>query len=329
VSDGELVTPDFWDGDLLAKVDAYGEGLFGHEAYPAPSSLYRLTREGAPRLYFAKNPVRTYPSVTSILHATCPTSPHLIDWIAQHGKRRAEYLRDERAAYGTCMHELFSKYLREGEFDLSHMDSWVDTYAKVNALVYDTGYWPANLKQDLVGFAGYCVRYNVRPVGIEVPLADDVLGYAGCLDLVCVMDTAKKKNILAYNDWKSNRKYFTDEQEIQVNAYKALWNANYPHAPITDVYLYGPKDWDEGSRERCRVKNCTASRLANAFPGLMAQFNLRDPERKTLLELDGLLTRGVDPDNLVKYSKVEDVIERTIQHEDIPQATHHEAPDEE
>src|SRR5271169_4053120 len=112
MSDAEIVQPDLWNGELLASLDLMGDGLFGRlDGYAPPSALYRLTSPGAPRLYFAKNPVRTYASVTSVLHATCPTSPFLIRWIAAHGEKRAAYLRDERAAYGTAMHKLFSEWL--------------------------------------------------------------------------------------------------------------------------------------------------------------------------------------------------------------------------
>lgn len=321
MSDAELVTPDFFDGELLSTA-ATSLPLFGDKGltvpYEAPAGLFRLTREGLPRLYFARRPVRTFPSVTSVIHATCPTSPHLIRWIAEHGLKQANFHRDERAEYGTCMHSLFSEWLIKKEFDLDAMPTWVAEYAKENAVQYDTGYWAADLKQDLVGFAGFCLEYNVRPVGIEVPLASDDLGYAGCVDLVCLMDfpdspKGKKKgrkNVLCYVDWKSNRDSFYDEQEIQVNAYRALWNDHFPTAPITDVFLYGPKDWNDGSRTRYRFQDCTSSSLGALFPNLLEQFSVRSGKRDSILELSGVVRLGSDPMSLANFRTIEAVIER-------------------
>jgi hypothetical protein len=320
MSDAELIKPDYWDGALLASA-ASTSPLFGADpvaSYDAPGGLYRLTREDAPRLYFARKPVRTFPSVTSVIHATCPTSPFLIKWIAERGLRQAEYHRDERAAYGTCFHKLFSVWLTNKLFDLAAMKDWVSEYAKDNMVVFDTGYWAEDLKQDLVGFAGFCRDYNVRPVGIEVPFASDDLGYAGTLDLVGLIDLPDSpkgkvlgaKNVLAYIDWKSNRDSFYDDQEVQVNAYRALWNNFYPTAPITSVFLYGPRDWDARSKVRYRFQDCTDSQFKDLFPNLLEQFNVRNPKRGLVLELDGVVELGKDPDALATFAKIEQIIER-------------------
>lgn len=310
MSDAEIVKCDLWNGELLAGLDVMGEGLFGRlDKYEPPAHLYRLTAPDAPRLYFARNPVRVYPSVTSVLHTTCPTSLFLIRWIAAHGQRRAEFLRDERAAYGTCMHHLFSEYLQNRSFDLSGMSTWVEMYTATEKLEYDTAGWPATLQQDLVGFTTFCQQYNARPVGVEVPLASDRLGYAGTLDMVAILDLGpRRKDILAYVDWKSNREYFYDDQEIQVNAYKSMWNDLYPTTPITHCFLYAPNDWDEGSRQRFRFKDCTQSKLKDAFPGLVEQFKLRNPERDKVLRVDGVISLDTDPGSVVKFKKIEDII---------------------
>ena len=185
-------------------------------------------------------------------------------------------------------------------------------------LAFDTGYWAGDLKQDLVGFAGFCREYNVRPVGIEVPFASDDLGYAGTLDLVCLLDLPDspkgkklgRKDVLAYVDWKSNRDSFYDEQEIQVNAYRALWNDHFPTAPVTDVFLYGPSDWTARSRNRYRFQDCTASQFKDLFPNLLEQFNVRQPGRPLVLELEGVVTLGGETESLTKFSKIEDIIGR-------------------
>jgi hypothetical protein len=308
----QLVKPVYFDPALLATVDRAGQ-LFDDVALAPPVPLYRFTAGGdVPRIYFKKSPVRTFASVTSIISATTPTSPFLTKWVGQMGLRQAEQYRDARAAFGTLLHTVFGVFLVERKFDLATVQSVVDLYVQEENLTCDVGTWSDELKSALVGLADFVRDVNLRPVGIELPFASDALGWAGSIDLVALVDLKRRKDVLALIDFKSGD--FHEAAEVQVGAYRMLFNEAYPMSPITDLFLFGPKSFDEGSNVRYRLKNITESPLKGLMPNLLEQFLVRNPKRDPVLEIsDATISLDADHDGLVNYSPIEKIIERLDQ----------------
>lgn len=277
----------------------------------APRRLRRFEGGGL-RYYYTlevsasgETTARLFPSVTTVIRRTTPMSPFLLRWYAEHGMAGAERLRDERAAYGTLMHRLFERLVIARRIDLEALPGVVAAYVEEEHLSCDTGGWARALAEDLVGFATFLRETNAKVVGIEVPLASDAMGYAGCLDLVVNMDVkvsngpgrkASYTRALCYVDWKSNRTSFYEESAIQGHAYRALWNEAFPESPIERVFLYGAKDWDEKSRELYRLSDTTDHQLAGIFPNLLEQFRAREEGRtRTRISIGGTLSLDQDP----------------------------------
>jgi len=286
------VAADFLDADALQT---------------APRRLYRYNGIGG-RFYYTLdddfNP-RLYPSVTAIIKATTPTPQPLIDWMLKNGKDDAERIRDERASYGTSMHALFADYLLTGAMDLGEVRDILE-----GKKLECRKEWLSDLRQDLIGFTDFVDKWEVEPLAIELALASDSMGYAGTLDLA-----AKVKGKVAYVDFKSNRKFFSEENKVQGHAYKLLWNEIYPHIPMVRTMLYGAKDWRAGSREttdRFRLEDTTDEKVWNEKKWLKL-LDIFDPHNHTMpqiTEYSGKLTRGGKRDANVRKVTVAELIKR-------------------
>lgn len=269
----------------------------------SPRRLYRYNA-GSGRFYYSDGSVgadgrarvRMYPSVTTILGATCPMSPYLLEWVADYGQRRAEQLRDERAAFGTLMHQVFAEVIIQGGWDLDSTADTVEMQRQLKGWSFDTSGWATELNEDIVGLVSFWQTTRCKALGMEIPLASDSMGYAGCIDLVVEMDVTRGvgpgrprvvSREIALIDFKSNRQAFYEEGAIQTHAYKALWTEAFPELPIVSTFLYGAKAWDETSRDRYRLQETTDHPLATAFPGLLAQYRLRQQKPRASLSLKG------------------------------------------
>ncbi len=311
MADAELVTPDYWNGELLAGLLAPSP-LFPDAiaTIPEPEPLRRLTVPGAPRLYFKMTKPKpvVFPSITTVIHHTTPTPDSLRRWISEHGERRAMYLRDERGAYGTLMHTLFAELLINGEIDLDTIGQRVADYLAAGKLPFPGDYWEHDLKMDLIGWADCVHDWNVRPIGIEVPMCSEKRGSAGTGDLFALIDIPrKKKDVFAYIDWKGGRKYFADTYPIQCGEYVELFDETFGVRPEA-VLLYGPKDWNAKSRIRYRWEDVTEHEFRFMFPNLLEQYKIRNPRTNPVVRLGGTLHLGQNNDHLVDVKYIDEII---------------------
>jgi hypothetical protein len=234
----------------------------------SPRQLYRINNHANGRYYYSfKNGVpQFYISVTTLIQATMPTPFELVKWIAGKGLDEAELYKEERGGYGTFMHRLFERLLIDRKIDLDAIDPELLEYCTENNYGrHNYSAWLHEIKRDVLGFAAWMVEYEVEPLAIELMLASDKYGIAGALDLVCNMtipitgflgeiyktgprkgepkETAGKKRVRAIVDFKSGRKGFFENHEIQLEAYRLMFEENYPELPIEKLYNYGPSDW--------------------------------------------------------------------------------------
>lgn len=259
-----------------------------------PETLYRLEGAGLRSYYTYTPPVATKPkkgrvkkgvtppaqprgevkfyiSFTSLLHATLPTPPQLIQWMQKNGEQ-SEELKNERADYGTLMHITFERVLlaliNRAKYNIDELPAEVLQYIEERDLQnIDWIKWLEDLKQDVLGFAQFITDYKVRPVAIEIPLKCDKYRVAGVLDLSCYMtikekgfwgevyksgerkgepkETSKDMEVFAIVDFKSSRKGCYEENELQLKLHEIAWRENFPDFKDATIKLFNlrPKDW--------------------------------------------------------------------------------------
>lgn len=236
----------------------------GHRYY------YRFNEAGEPEFY---------PSVTTILSQTMPMSPFLLKWITDKGLEEAERYKGERAAYGTYMHKAFEELIINRSYNLDNLKNDLCAYIEANRLPGDFIYYADDLKKDILAFAQFVKDYDVRPYAVEIALVHPRLGYAGLIDMPCSMlaKPGSDERINAIVDFKSGKKGFWEENEIQLHLYKNLWNANFENMRIERVFNFAPKDWRK--KPTYTLKEQTDSPNAKKIPALLALSQIEDEKR--------------------------------------------------
>lgn len=264
--DGALIEPPYKVWQLNSK---------GHRYY------YKFDDNGMPKFY---------PSVTTILSQTMPQSPFLIKWIADKGIDEAERYKAERAAYGTFMHAQFEELIINRVYDLDGLKAKLKEYIDNNKLPADFIYSADDLKKDVLAFAQFVLDYDVKPLAVEIALVNPVYNYAGMIDLPCTMlaKPNSKDYINAIVDFKSGRKGFHEEAEIQLHLYKMMWNENFPDVPIERVFNFSPKDWRK--KPTYNLKDQTDSPNAQKIPYLLELAAIEDAKRdNTFTAVSGVI----------------------------------------
>ncbi len=246
-----------------------------------PYRVYQLNSKGH-RYYYRfneQNEPEFYPSVTTILSQTMPANPFLTKWIADKGFEEAERYKMERASYGTFMHSQFEKLIIERTYDLDGLKTELKTYIDVNHLPEEFIHYSDELKKDVLSFAQFVLDYDVKPLAVEIALVHPTYNYAGMLDLPCTMleKPGSDKRITAIVDFKSGRKGFWVEHEVQLHLYKMMWEANYEQHPIDKVFNFAPKEWRK--YPTYHLKDQTASTEAKKIPYLLELAAIEDAKR--------------------------------------------------
>lgn len=267
-----------------------GDGLV-HPDY----TLYRVDG-GDVRWYFCPDDDTYYPSVTSVIGATTPTPYGLLVWMKKHGEN-ADAMRDERAAYGTALHNLVERML------LGMSVTGADIANSMKAIELETGPKPQaqlaafsrELRKDLLSFVQFAQDVSLEPVAVEIMLRGD--GYAGAADIVGYVNGE-----LSIVDIKSGKKGFYESHEIQLHMYKAAWDELYPDLPIQKVYNFSPKDWRK--KPTYTLKDQTKSTSAAKIPLLLKLFSMSDHKPPTLLDFDGAINLDSNVESLYEFTDI-------------------------
>jgi hypothetical protein len=276
----------------------------GHRYY------YRYDDQGNPE-FFA--------SVTTVLSLTLPKGKYLLEWIAKTGLDEAERYKEERADYGTFMHAEFQKLLIYRSYDFDDLKKCLKKYMAQRSLPDDFIYHADELKKDILALAQFILDYDVKPLAVEIALVHPNDKYAGMIDLPADMldKIGGKERIRAIVDFKSGRKGFYEEAEIQLHMYKNMWNANFPEYQIDRVFNFAPKDWRK--RPSYHLKEQTESPNAKKIPGLLHIAAVEDGKKdNTFTSISGVINLDDNKkltDNVVSLTLSELIKSKPIKEE--------------
>ena len=278
----------------------------GHRYY------YRFNEAGEPEFF---------PSVTTLLKQVMPTPPALLDWMIANGKDGSVEKRDLAAAYGTFMHIQFETLVINRRYDFDSVPAVLLGYMERENLPERVfAEWLPKIRKDVLAFAQFVRDYNVKPLAIEIGLVHPEYNYAGCIDLPCQMtDPKTAKTFTAIVDFKSGRKGFYEEHELQLHLYREMWNVNYPEIPVARVFNFSPKDWR--TKPTYNLKDQTDSVNAKKLPYLLALAAIEDEKRdNTLTIVRGVLDldNGKIADNILTLS-LADLIKTKAAEKDAPE----------
>ena len=272
-----------------------------------PYRVFQLNSDGY-RYYYRfneKGEPEFYPSVTTLLKQVMPTPPALLDWMVANGKDGATEKRDIAAAYGTFMHGQFETLIINRRYDFDNVPAVLLAYMEREHVPESLfSQWVVKVRKDVLAFAQFVKDYNVKPLAVEIGLVHPKFHYAGCLDLPCVMtDPKTAKTFTAIVDFKSGRKGFFEEHELQLHLYREMWNVNFENVPIERVFNFSPKDWR--TKPTYNLKDQTDSVNAKKLPYLLALATIEDEKRdNTLTIVRGVLDldKGKIADNVFTLS---------------------------
>jgi hypothetical protein len=182
--------------------------------------------------------------------------------------------------------------------------------------------WANDIKRDVLAFAQFVLDYNVKPLAIEIILAHPTDGYAGAIDLACQMDFTEKgyfgevyksgeqkgqpkesKRVTTINaiiDFKSGRKGFYESHEIQLEAYRQMWNLEFPQMRVDRIFNWSPKDWR--SKPTYNFTDQTDSRSLAKLPYLVSLNKIEvSKQNLNFVKISGILDldKGIE-DNFIE-----------------------------
>lgn len=309
--------------------------FFDETALLEPSrKLFRLNGYSAGRYYYSFNEaheVEFYISVTNLIKQTMPTPDPLLKWIAGMGYDESQQYAQERADYGTFMHMQFQSLLINRVLDLDAIDDQLKAYLQAQRQpqsFYEQ--WIDEIKRDVLGFAQFLKDYKVLPLAIEVVLASQD-GYAGALDLICLMtieekgffgevlksgpnkgqpkETKRETVVLGIVDFKSGRKNFYEAHEIQLEAYRNLARENFPSLDMNAVrlYNYSPSEWR--TKPGYKLKDQTDSPNRDKFPHLVKLARIEMSKRdKKIIRITGKLDLNEPVEKFYQDIEISDLV---------------------
>jgi len=208
-------------------------------------------------------------SVTSLIHATRPTSEHLMAWRANLGNDGYHQVLAEKSAYGTWMHILWTRALITGKYTLD------EDYLRAQLQDCPTGLeneWVDAGQSDLLALAAWAAERQPEVLAIEPVMLHAINGwYGGALDLVCRLDWNRVR-VVAIVDFKSGRKGFYENHEIQLHTYKGIWNSYFAGTEyeVTHVFNLAPNDWK--TKPGCKFVNQTDKETREIIPHMLQMF---------------------------------------------------------
>lgn len=249
----------------IERADTY----YATSLLKSDKQVYRVYVDGG-RMYYTldeNNRPTFYLSLTTMLSRLIPKTPHLIDWMIGLGKDNAKKYMDLRAEYGTLMHYAFGVFLTNREWDFDGTERFIDDCIAQGVIrgQYREVDWEDQINKDVAAFAQWVYDYKVETLAIEIVLVSEH-GYGTAIDLVCKLVSEEKaldydnpyksgprkgqprevkikKEQTALINFKSGRKGFYEEHEVQLEFERMVFEENFPEVKVDAIYNWSPKDW--------------------------------------------------------------------------------------
>lgn len=311
-----------------------------------PEKVFRLNTSGN-RYYYTFPDEYSAPqffvSVTTMIKQTLPTSPFLIDWIADNSKEGSRNIAADRAAYGTFMHIQIADFLINKTYNLDELRSKLKAYIEEEKLPVQFINNADELKKDMLSFAQFAIETNLKALAIEVVLTHPTDGYAGALDLVCEFDgaingfhgevfksgkkvgqprkTKIQKRVRAILDFKSGRKGFFESAKIQLKAYQTMWNLRFPDFTCDYIFNWAPKEW-RGSTPTYNLEDQTQAKENDKLPFLveLARVENRDMSN-TVVSCSGIMNLGDELVHNIQELTLSELVSKKKKVADTPKQT--------
>ncbi|MGD0497553.1 MAG: PD-(D/E)XK nuclease family protein [Bryobacteraceae bacterium] len=150
------------------------------------------------------------PSVTTVL-SRFKESGGLIHWAWTLGTEGKDYRDVKQAAAdaGTCAHDMVECFIRGREFNPEPYPLEILTVAE----------------NSFGAFRRWAEQSHLKPAKTEIGLMSKRFRFGGTLDAVTLGDD------LHLLDWKTSNSVYSDYL-MQLAAYGALWNENFPDNPV-------------------------------------------------------------------------------------------------
>ena len=316
----------------IEKADTY----YSHDLLKKDTQVYRVYVDHG-RLYYTigeDGKPQFFLSLTTMLSRLIPKAPQLIDWMLSMGKEQSKAYMELRAEYGTLMHYAFGVFLMTGEFDFDSTHEFINK--AISDGVINGGYrepsWEDDINSDVAAFAQWVVDYQVVPMAIELVLVSKH-GYGTAIDLVCELtveqsaldydnpyksgprkgmprETKIKKNITALINFKSGRKGFYEEHEVQLEFERMVFEENFPDVKVDAIYNWSPKEWITNPGYNFKDQSDSLNRQKAEAYLAIAKMDLMH-KLSSYVAPTGTVSVGVKP-SLKRVSIEDEVAERTM-----------------
>lgn len=188
------------------------------------------------------------PSVTSVISNAAPTDYGLLAWYAKNGMEYCQDFLEHSGNYGTFIHACYKDIIKGKPFTLQDdlLKAEMKFFYEENNFDFYGGWrWyireGRDIKKDLFGFVRFLKDYDVKPIAVEMTVFNKDAGYAGTLDLACIL-TIKGERIPAIVDFKTGYNEYSSHA-IQLEGLKQAWNIEYPDLQINRVFNLYSKDF--------------------------------------------------------------------------------------
>jgi len=120
-----------------------------------------------------------------------------LDFIQKHGQSGWHKFLNEKAKFGTFMHNEINYYINNKSYDLEIGKMRLETfYQKLNPKFYSWYSMKDDYDTVILAFIAFLVEYQVEPIFIEYAGAyideDNNISFAGAIDLFCKVTTKEK-----------------------------------------------------------------------------------------------------------------------------------------
>lgn len=257
-------------------VEAKPDYLYPKIKAPTPLFRYDSNVSGhADRFYFkfdkTGKKAKSFISLTALINHTLPKGFGYYKWLTAQGER-AEEIREDRAVFGSALHgEALSPLIQNGGYDYD----WLKQKAKYTRIdkdgqekVYEsrwTNYqmlfpveyreksasWYYAFTRSLMSFFQFAQERIVQVLAVEIPLCAPKWGYAGTLDLVCLLRW-NRKIVFAIIDLKSffftlfsdkESKVLYDSHALQLELQLELYRTNFAKGTGSKAVLYSDPEY--------------------------------------------------------------------------------------